>query len=144
MGWTAPAVVRVDEPFVADERTMLAGFLDWQRSTLLHKCAGLTGEQLATQAVPPSTLSLLGLVRHLTEVERTWLRVRFGGQEVPNRYWREDRPTAAFDDLDPAQAEYGLAALVTEQEAARQAVAGLPLEQIFVSSRWGQMSLCWA
>jgi len=117
---------------------MLAGFLDWQRSTMLHKCAGLTGVQLATPAVPPSMLSLLGLVRHLTDVERTWFRVRFGGEEVSSRYWREDRPTAAFDDLDPAQAEYDLAALVTEQHEARQAVAGLPLEHIFVSPRWAR------
>ena len=47
MVWTAPAVVRVDEPFVADERAMLQGFLDFGRDTLLGKCAGLTGAELA-------------------------------------------------------------------------------------------------
>ena len=67
--WTAPVVVRVDEPFVAGEREMLQGFLDFGRRTLLVKCAGLTGEQLIERAVPPSALSLLGLVRHVTDVE---------------------------------------------------------------------------
>jgi hypothetical protein len=46
MTWTAPTVKRIDEPFAGDERAMLEGLLDWQRQTLLHKCAGLTGEQL--------------------------------------------------------------------------------------------------
>ena len=53
---------------------MLQAFLDWHRATLLYKCAGLTGEQLARRTVPPSGLSLLGLVRHMTKVERTWFR----------------------------------------------------------------------
>jgi Protein of unknown function (DUF664) len=69
--WRAPAVVLPDEPFVADERVMLDGFLDRYRTALLDRCAGLTGEQLALQAVPPSRLSLLGLIRHVTDVERT-------------------------------------------------------------------------
>jgi Protein kinase domain len=47
VSWTAPEVTRIDEPFVADERTMLYGWLEWQRATLLCKCAGLTAEQLA-------------------------------------------------------------------------------------------------
>jgi hypothetical protein len=63
MTWTAPPVTRIDEPFVADERTMLEGFLDWQRTTLLLKCSGLTSTQLVDRACPPSNLSLLGLVR---------------------------------------------------------------------------------
>jgi len=45
MTWIAPDVVRAEEPFIADERTMLEGWLDFHRTTLLMKCAGLTGEQ---------------------------------------------------------------------------------------------------
>lgn len=138
MTWTAPDVVRVDEPFVAGERAMLDGFLEWQRASLLLKCAGLTGEQLVRRASPPSGLSLLGLVRHLTEVERTWFRARFGGQEPPDASGR------AFDDLDPAAAPGELAALREEQRLAREAVAGLSLEHEFVSPRWGRMQLRWA
>ena len=67
MSWTAPYVARVDEPFTGPERGILEGFLDWHRATLLWKCAGLTGEQLALASVPPSNLSLLGIVRHMAE-----------------------------------------------------------------------------
>jgi hypothetical protein len=51
--------------------------LDWHRSTLLWKCAGLTGEQLALASVPPSNLSLLGIVRHMADMEQTWFRICF-------------------------------------------------------------------
>ena len=51
---------------------MLTGFLDFQRATLTTKCAGLTAGQLRLRPVAPSSLSLLGLVRHLAEVERNW------------------------------------------------------------------------
>lgn len=144
MEWTAPQAVRVDEPFVADERAMLEGFLDWHRSSLLLKCFGLTGEQLARQACPPSNLSLLGLVRYATEVERNWFRRRFADQEIERLYYRADSPDAAFDEADPLEAPRDLAMLAVEQEAARLAVADLPLDAIFVSPRWGEMQLRWA
>jgi hypothetical protein len=72
VSWTAPDVTRIDEPFTGPERGILDGFLDWHRSTLLWKCAGLTGEQLALASVPPSNLSLLGIVRHMADIERAW------------------------------------------------------------------------
>jgi len=144
MTWTAPEVARVDEPFLGDERAMLSGFLEWGRSSLLVKCAGLTGEQLARPAVPPSNLSLLGLVRHLTDVERTWFRRRFAGEPVPTRYWRPDAPDAAFEELDPERADEDFAAYLEECDAARAAIANLPLDHVFVSPRWGEMSLRWA
>ena len=84
MTWIAPAVTRVHEPVVADERATLDGLLEWHRATLLGKCAGLTGEQLAGHPVPPSGLSLLGLIRHLAETERAWFRRRAAGQPVPD------------------------------------------------------------
>jgi hypothetical protein len=143
MIWTAPDVVRTDEPFVGDERVMLQGFLDFGRKTLLLKCSGLTGAQLAERATPPSTLSLLGLVRHVTEVERTWFRRRFGGEAVGGLYQRASRPEAAFEDVDPDRAEQDIAALVAEWQAADRAVARLPLDHIFISERWGPMSLRW-
>lgn len=144
MPWTAPPCPPADEPFGGDERAMLEGFLDWHRAALLHRCAGLTGAQLARRAVPPSTLSLLGLVRHLTDVERTWFRRRFAGEPIDSRYARPDAPDAAFDELDPAQAEAAHAALVAEWAACRRAIAALPLDATYVSARWGPMSLRWA
>ncbi|WP_371497767.1 DinB family protein [Kitasatospora sp. NBC_00374] len=65
---------RTPPPLTADERATLTGLLQFQRDTLAMKCAGLTADQLREQAVAPSTLSLLGLVRHLATVERGWFR----------------------------------------------------------------------
>lgn len=123
---------------------MLDGFLDWYRASLLIRCSGLTAEQLAERAVPPSVLSLLGLVRHLTDVERTWFRRRFSGEDIATRYSAPDRPDGAFGGAEPATAARDLECLVTEQVAARHAVAALSLDAIFVSERWGEMSLRWA
>ncbi|MFE2823373.1 DinB family protein [Streptomyces sp. NPDC059271] len=98
--------VRVDPPRVADEKASLTGFLDFQRETLAMKCAGLTDEQLATASVPPSELTLLGLVRHLADVERHWFQ-RVMGSERPRGYWhRPGREYAGFavEDADAATA----------------------------------------
>jgi hypothetical protein len=74
---------RADPPPTGDEKATLTGFLDYQRQTLLLKCAGLTPEQLLARSSPPSSLCLLGLLRHLGEVEAGWLCERFlGGEEV--------------------------------------------------------------
>src|SRR4249919_2198324 len=74
---------RPEPPTTGDERSTLVGFLDFQRATLEWKCDGLSAEQLARRAVPTSTLSLLGLVRHLAEVERSWFRRRFADEDAP-------------------------------------------------------------
>jgi hypothetical protein len=145
MTWTAPQAQRSSEPYVAGERAMLEGWLDWHRGTLLHKCAGLTGEQLAQASVPPSGLSLLGLVRHMADVERTWFRSRVSGEQVAALYSHPDgRPGAAFDLADPARAEEDFAILAAEVDACRAAVAALPLEHTFTHGRTGEtMSLRW-
>jgi uncharacterized damage-inducible protein DinB len=82
MPWTAPQADRTFVPPIADERQMVEAWLDFHRQTLLSKCAGLTGDQLRQRAAPPSPLSLLGLVRHLAEVERGWFRRRVNGEEI--------------------------------------------------------------
>ncbi|QKW22532.1 DinB family protein [Kitasatospora sp. NA04385] len=74
---------RTEPSRVADDRASLTEFLQYQRETLAMKCAGLTSEQLRLRAVPPSELSLLGLVRHLAEVERGWFRNVVNGDEAP-------------------------------------------------------------
>jgi hypothetical protein len=79
--WIAPDVERSEhypERRSEPEREMLRDWLDWHRATLLRKCAGLDASQLATRAVPPSSLSLLGLVRHN---ERH--RARVGQADLP-------------------------------------------------------------
>jgi uncharacterized damage-inducible protein DinB len=123
---------------------MLDGFLDYYRAGLLNRCSGLTAEQLAERSAPPSGLSLLGIVRHLTDVERTYFRRRGGGERIEDYYTTPDRPGAAFEDVDPVHAQRDLGRLVAEQDAARRAAAGLSLDQTFVNPRWGEMSLRWA
>jgi len=91
-------------PRLGDERATLTEFLRGQRLTLQLKCDGLDAGQLARRAVEPSTMSLLGLVRHLAEVERGWFRRRFAGFDVPKRYQTEADPDADFNGAvaDPA------------------------------------------
>lgn len=79
---------RTPPVLVGDERATLTSVLQWQRDTLMVKCAGLTPEQLRRKAVAPSGLSLLGLVRHLAEVERGWFRNVLGGEDVRSHFPR--------------------------------------------------------
>lgn len=72
-----------------DERSTLLDYLRRYRLTLEMKCADLDAEQLARRSVPPSTMSLLGLLRHMTEVERHWFRRVMVGQEAPKLYCSE-------------------------------------------------------
>ncbi len=68
---------------------MLRAFLDYHRATLEMKCDDLDDDQLRRRSMPPSTLSLLGLVRHMAEVERTWFRRVINGEDVP-LVWSDD------------------------------------------------------
>ena len=131
MTWTAPPVTRPEGSLTADERAMTADFLTWQRSTLLLKCAGLTGEQLAQRSVVHSGLSLLGLIRHLAKVERIWFRERFAGQSAERLYSTEEWKDADFEDLKPGQAEADYARLIDECQLADAAVAGASLDDTF-------------
>lgn len=128
MTWTAPETAVFSGSTVADERTMLSGYLAWHRSVLLHKCAGLTGEELARRTVPPSSLSLLGLIRHLAKVERTWLRLRFAGEDIAPLHPGTDTD---FDELDPARAAEDYAALLEEIRLSDKIFAAASLEDTF-------------
>ncbi|WP_381561806.1 DinB family protein [Streptomyces eurythermus] len=70
-------------PAYADERAMLEAWLDFHRATLALKCAGLSDERVRLAAVPPSPMTLLGLVQHMAEVERNWFQRVFAGRGVP-------------------------------------------------------------
>jgi uncharacterized damage-inducible protein DinB len=85
----------------------------------------------------PSTLSLLGLVRHMTKVERIWLRIRVAGEDVAPLFPVTDED---FDDLDVANASQAIADLPTEWAAGDAAVKNLPLEHI-VDVRGQEVSL---
>ncbi|MBP2708154.1 DinB family protein [Microbispora sp. RL4-1S] len=92
MTWERPS-----PPLLGGERETLRGYLDFHRATLAMKCDGLSDEQLRRQSMPPSTLSLLGLVRHLAEVERTWFRRVINGEDLPLVWSVEGDYQAAYD-----------------------------------------------
>ena len=134
---------REQTPGVADERSMLNAWLDYHRVTLLMKCDGLSPEQLRVRSVPPSTMSLLGLVRHMAEVERSWFRRVLAGEEAPPRtYDNETNPDGDFDDVDSADVEADFAFFDGECAAAREIAAAHDLDDVG-DHRRGPVSLRW-
>ncbi|WP_370949696.1 DinB family protein [Amycolatopsis sp. cg5] len=91
---------RVDLPLDGDEREILTAYLDWHRRTFELKCAGIPAERLSDKNIPPSGLSLHGLVRHLAGTERWWFRQQFAGEDVPMLHYSDDNPNEDFDALD--------------------------------------------
>jgi uncharacterized damage-inducible protein DinB len=142
--WTAPEAHRVDEPRTGPERALLEGWLDWHRQTLLSKVAGLTADQLKLRSVEPSGLSLLGLVRHMAEVERSWFRNRAAGEGVGEIYCTDENPDGDLLDVADADAEADYAVFLTEIELARKAAADLSLDHEFATSRNPAISVRWA
>ncbi|MGA2827117.1 MAG: DinB family protein [Streptosporangiaceae bacterium] len=110
---------RVGPPSFGTERDMLRDFLDYQRATLAMKCDGLTDAELRLQSMPPSTLSLLGLVRHLAEVERTWFRRVFEDHDAPMVWSDKIDFQAAYDASASTRAE-AFAAWAAEVENSRR------------------------
>jgi hypothetical protein len=139
---TWPNPDRASPAQVSDERESLDAWVDYHRATLLMKCAALEPEQLVSRTCPPSTLSLLGLVRHLTEVEG-WFH-DFDGKPVGNWYSSDEDPDACFNAADPSRATEDLAAYHTSIERARAAVESRGLDELSpepddgrpVSLRW--------
>jgi len=99
-------------PRLGGERATLTEFLRCQRLTLELKCAGLDAGQMARRSVEPSTMSLLGLIRHMAEVERAWFRTRFAEADRTKRYQTPDDPDGDFNGAvaDPAAVEAAWAA----------------------------------
>jgi hypothetical protein len=96
-----PRDLAKDLAAAADERTTLVAFLRYQRDTLEVKCARLDAADMARRSVEPSTLSLLGLVRHLADMERIWFRCAMAGQDVPERFSSQEDGDGAFDRAVP-------------------------------------------
>ena len=137
MTWIAPDVERSEgypERRNDPEREMLLDWLDWldwHRATLLRKCAGLDATRLAIRAVPPSNLSLLGLVRHMSDTERGWVRQTFRGEQVPDLYYRSDAPDADFEEIDRPGAEEDFERYRAECRAVDAALDGAKLDDTF-------------
>lgn len=119
------AGTRVPLPLVGDERSILAAVLDWHRQTLELKCSGIPPERLSEKNIPPSGMSLHGLIRHLAEMERWWFRQQFAGEDVPHLYYSNADPNHDFDYLDGDPAE-SLAVWRAECNHSRDIVARTP------------------
>jgi hypothetical protein len=132
MMWTTPEVQRPDPQFTADERTALTCSLDHQRLTFLWKCGGLTAEQLTLRPFGRSTLSLLGLARHLADVERWWARRHFAGDtDAGWIFFDEDDMEGDFLRGTAESAPGDFETLRAEMAAARTATAGRALDDTF-------------
>ena len=123
---------------VGGERETLAAFLDLYRWTLERKCADLTPLQLAERSVPPSSLSLLGLVRHMADVERLWFRT-WAGEPTQSRYWTDAEPDGDFDLVDGSQQQVDEAFAYWRDEIdfARRVTADGDLESGYAHPRHG-------
>ena len=134
---------RYGGPCLGDERATLTEYLRFQRLTLQLKCDGLDAGQLARRAVEPSTMSLLGLVRHMAEVERAWFRRRFAGNDLPRRYQTAADPDADFNGAvaDPAVVEEAWAAWRDEVAFADEFIRDHDLDFVGCDSEGSPVSL---
>ena len=116
---------RSETPSVG-ERATLIDFLTGCRQTLELKCQGLRAEQMARRSVPPSNMSLLGLVRHMADVERYWFRGVLSGEDAPRRYRTTEDRDADFNNAmaDPAVVADAWDAWREEVDYADQCVEG--------------------
>ncbi|MFE6189826.1 DinB family protein [Streptomyces sp. NPDC056465] len=146
MEWTAPPVVRtVDLGSLGTlpERQMLEGWLQWHRETLMAKCAGLQSVDLARTTVEPSSLSLLGLVRHMAEIERWWFRRSFAGEALGDVFTGPEDGNEGLDGVDAGDAPRAFASFLTEVRLSDAAAAGRDLDETFRSARGASLSLRW-
>jgi uncharacterized damage-inducible protein DinB len=146
MTWRAPSIertTRIGDLATAPERQMLEGWLTWHRETLLAKCAGLEPGQLARTTVEPSKLTLLGLVRHMAEVERWWFRRGFAREAIGNVFTDPGDGDEGIEGVHEAFAERDFARFRAEVAACEAAAAGHDLDETFPSARGTTLSLRW-
>ncbi|MET9516859.1 DinB family protein [Streptomyces sp. NPDC002994] len=134
-------------PMNADERTTLDGWLDFHRATLALKCEGLDDRRIRQASVAPSSLTLLGLVQHMAEVERNWFQRVFGGLDVPEVYGegdgrRADGTDGGFGLVEGRGIDEALRVWRDEIARGREICAGRALTDT-VLFRGQEMSLRW-
>ncbi len=129
---------RLEPQMAVDETTTLTEFLDYYRASLLLKVEGLDDDRARLRSCPPSTLSLLGLVRHMAEVERNWFRWVLVGEDAPPLYFTDDDEDLDMHPPVDATLAEALATLAGEVDFARAAVASATLDQVGRSQRHGQ------
>ncbi|MCO5993260.1 DinB family protein [Actinoallomurus rhizosphaericola] len=132
------AIDRIEPPLIGGEREMLRAFLDYHRATLAMKCEGLSDDDLRRAAVPSSALSLLGLVRHMAEVERTWFRIVMNAEDIP-LVWSDERDYQVAYDASTSTRSEAFAAWQAEVEHARRIEESAEsLDVTGHQPRWGE------
>ncbi|MEU6526367.1 DinB family protein [Streptomyces sp. NPDC046924] len=114
----------------ADERPMLEDWLEYHRQTLALKCEGLTDEQLRTASASPSELSLMGLVRHMAEVERHWYRKILAADDPGPIYCTEADPDGDFHPTEADTWQEAHTTWQTEIDIARRNAADVSLDDL--------------
>jgi hypothetical protein len=117
-----------------DDRSVLLGYLDYHRAVLARKAEGVTDEQARLAACPPSDLTLLGLIRHMTDVERSWFRRSLLAEDAPPIYYGDAHPDGDEDgDFHPppgATVADALAAYWGEIDVANRNIAAASLDDV--------------
>ncbi|MFD7614271.1 DinB family protein [Streptomyces sp. NPDC059828] len=121
---------RTKPSITAGERDMLEGWLDFHRETLAQKCAGLDDKQLRDVSAPPSELTLLGLVRHMAEVERHWFRRILMNEDIAPLYYGEEDPDGDFHVTADDTWEQAHGDWQAEIARARELTAPLSLDEL--------------
>ncbi|WP_392667025.1 DinB family protein [Streptomyces sp. LN785] len=129
---------RVGPPSLGSEREMLRTFLDYHRATLAMKCDGLTDEMLRQRSMPPSTLSLLGLVRHMAEVERAFFRRVFEDNDAPMVWSDKIDFQAAYDASASTRTEAFTAWEAEVENSRRIEREAESLDLVGRQPRWGE------
>jgi uncharacterized damage-inducible protein DinB len=126
-----------------DERTTLLAFLEWERSTLARKCDDLNADQMRQASAPPSNLTLLGLVRHMADVERGWFRRTLAGEDIEDRYSSDADPDGDFDNIATADVDEAFASWHEECGLADEIMSRRALEATGRQRTGREVSMRW-
>jgi uncharacterized damage-inducible protein DinB len=132
-----PNDTRTKPPMVGDERTLLTAFLDYHRATVELKCLGVAAEKLNERTMPPSTMTLHGLIRHLAGAEHWWFHYQFAGEETRHLFDVTANPDADFEDLS-GSFEEALETWRAMCEHSREIVARSSLDDTGTVERTGE------
>ncbi|CAN5626290.1 DinB family protein [soil metagenome] len=143
-GPTTPAPARFEVDL--DERATLLAFLDYYRTVFVRKAEGFTDDEARRATCPPSEMTVMGLVRHMAEVERGWFRRSVAAEDAPAIYY-SDAPGGDPDgDFHPGPddtLEDALAVWHDEVDRARTILADVSLDQTFAHRRLGAPKVRW-
>jgi uncharacterized damage-inducible protein DinB len=130
-------------PRNGDERSTLLAFLEWQRATLARKCEGLDADQLRRRSAEPSTLSLIGLVRHMADVELGWFRRTLAGEDAEYHYSSDEDIDGEFDNVDTADVEEAVATWRDECARADEIISRRALDATGHQTSGREVSMRW-